>query len=37
VRTDFPDRDDVWQRTSLVVGLDTAGRPVVLEETAVAA
>ena len=37
VRTDFPERDDVWQRTSLVVGLDTAGRPVVLEETAVAA
>jgi L-aspartate oxidase len=37
VRTDFPQRDDVWQRTSLVVGLDQAGRPVVLEETAVAA
>jgi L-aspartate oxidase len=27
VRTDHPDRDDVWQRASLVVGLDAAGRP----------
>ncbi|GAA1300953.1 L-aspartate oxidase [Pseudonocardia xinjiangensis] len=37
VRTDFPERDDVWQRTSLVVGLDRSGRPTVQEETAVAA
>jgi L-aspartate oxidase len=37
VRTDFPERDDVWQRTSLVVGLDRSGRPIVQEETAVAA
>ncbi|MHA6783836.1 L-aspartate oxidase [Pseudonocardia saturnea] len=29
VRTDFPDRDDVWQRVSLEVALDGAGRPVV--------
>ena len=29
VRTDFPDRDDVWQRESLVVTLDGDGRPVV--------
>ena len=29
VRTDFPDRDDDWQRASLVVALDDAGRPVV--------
>jgi L-aspartate oxidase len=29
VRTDFPDRDDVWQRTSNEVRLDAAGRPVV--------
>ena len=29
VRTDFPDRDDVWQRVSLEVALDEAGRPVV--------
>ncbi|MFC7658462.1 hypothetical protein ACFQV8_21605 [Pseudonocardia benzenivorans] len=29
VRTDFPDRDDVWQRESLVVALDGDGRPVV--------
>jgi L-aspartate oxidase len=29
VRTDFPDRDDTWQRESLVVRLDAAGRPVV--------
>ncbi|WP_308252032.1 hypothetical protein [Pseudonocardia sp. KRD291] len=29
VRTDFPDRDDVWQRESLVVTLDGAGLPVV--------
>jgi L-aspartate oxidase len=36
VRTDFPGRDDVWQRTSLVIGLDGAGRPTV-QEMAVAA
>lgn len=29
VRTDFPDRDDAWQRESLVVTLDGDGRPVV--------
>jgi L-aspartate oxidase len=29
VRTDHPDRDDLWQRTSLAVTLDEAGRPVV--------
>jgi L-aspartate oxidase len=29
VRTDFPQRDDVWQRTSNEVRLDAAGRPVV--------
>jgi L-aspartate oxidase len=29
VRTDFPERDDRWQRASLVVTLDEAGRPVV--------
>jgi L-aspartate oxidase len=29
VRTDHPDRDDVWQRASLAVALDEAGRPVV--------
>ncbi len=34
VRSDFPDRDDVWQATSLVVGLDATGRPVVQAETA---
>jgi len=32
VRTDFPERDDLWQRTSLVVRLDGAGRPVVAGE-----
>lgn len=32
VRSDFPERDDVWQRASLVVGLDPAGRPVVQEQ-----
>jgi L-aspartate oxidase len=36
VRTDFPERDDVWQRSSLVIGLDGAGRPAV-QEMAVAA
>ncbi|WP_433295048.1 L-aspartate oxidase [Pseudonocardia sp. CA-142604] len=36
VRTDFPERDDVWQRSSLVIGLDAAGRPTV-QEMAVAA
>ncbi|HZG89404.1 MAG TPA: L-aspartate oxidase, partial [Pseudonocardia sp.] len=29
-RTDFPDRDDTWQRASLLVGLDAAGSAVVL-------
>ncbi|WP_433507452.1 L-aspartate oxidase [Pseudonocardia halophobica] len=29
VRTDFPDRDDVWQKESLLVTLDDGGRPVV--------
>ena len=29
VRTDHPDRDDAWQRASLLVTLDDAGRPVV--------
>ena len=29
VRTDFPARDDVWQRASNEVRLDAAGRPVV--------
>ncbi|MFR9802863.1 L-aspartate oxidase [Pseudonocardia sp. RS010] len=29
VRTDFPERDDVWQKESLHVTLDDAGRPVV--------
>jgi len=29
VRTDFPDRDDAWQRESLTVRLDASGRPVV--------
>jgi L-aspartate oxidase len=27
VRTDFPGRDDTWQRSSLVVRLDEGGRP----------
>ena len=29
VRTDFPERDDSWQRESLLVRLDEAGRPLV--------
>ena len=29
VRTDFPERDDVWQKESLVITLDEAGRPAV--------
>ncbi|MBV9920772.1 MAG: L-aspartate oxidase [Pseudonocardia sp.] len=33
VRTDFPDRDDVWQRASNEVRLDAAGRPVVAART----
>ncbi|QYN32792.1 L-aspartate oxidase [Pseudonocardia sp. DSM 110487] len=37
VRTDFPDRDDQWQRASLVLTLDADGRPVVQAGTAVAA
>ncbi|WP_214370736.1 L-aspartate oxidase [Pseudonocardia sp. H11422] len=34
VRTDFPDRDDAWQRASLVVALDPSGAPVVHSELA---
>jgi L-aspartate oxidase len=30
VRTDFPQRDDVWQRASNEIRLDAAGRPVVV-------
>jgi L-aspartate oxidase len=30
VRTDFPHRDDAWQRASNEVRLDAAGRPVVV-------
>ncbi|WP_300009758.1 L-aspartate oxidase [Pseudonocardia sp.] len=37
VRTDFPARDDGWQRSSLEVGLDDRGRPVVRSERTVAA
>jgi L-aspartate oxidase len=37
VRTDFPERDDHWQRASLEIALDTGGRPVVQAGTAVAA
>jgi L-aspartate oxidase len=37
VRTDFPERDDTWQRASLVLSLDEAGHPVVRAGTAVAA
>jgi L-aspartate oxidase len=37
VRTDFPERDDRWQRASLELTLDPAGRPVVRTGTAVAA
>ncbi|WP_028929436.1 L-aspartate oxidase [Pseudonocardia asaccharolytica] len=36
VRTDFPERDDLWQRASLVIGLDAAGAPVVRTELATA-
>jgi len=36
VRTDFPERDDLWQRSSLMVRLDGTGRPVVEAERAVA-
>ncbi len=32
VRTDFPERDDVWQRACLVVGLDAGGCPVVVAD-----
>lgn len=35
VRTDFAERDDVWQRASLLVGLDDTGRPVIRTENAV--
>jgi L-aspartate oxidase len=37
VRTDFPERDDTWQRASLELTLDAAGQPVVRSEAAVAA
>ncbi|HWM57846.1 MAG TPA: L-aspartate oxidase [Pseudonocardia sp.] len=37
VRTDFPDRDDAWQRASLPIRLDDAGHPVVGGVAAVAA
>ncbi len=37
VRTDFPERDDVWQRSSLVVALDDLGRPVVATAATVGA
>ncbi|WP_232662165.1 L-aspartate oxidase [Pseudonocardia sp. TRM90224] len=37
VRTDFPDRDDRWQRASSVVVLDAAGRPVVRTDALVGA
>jgi len=37
VRSDFPERDDVWQRASLELTLDTAGQPVVRTGTVVAA
>jgi L-aspartate oxidase len=33
VRTDFPERDDVWQRASLVLALDETGQPVVRPDT----
>jgi len=29
VRTDFPERDDVWQAQSIEIALDTTGQPVV--------
>ncbi|HVL86313.1 MAG TPA: L-aspartate oxidase [Pseudonocardia sp.] len=35
VRTDFPDRDDTWQRESIEIVLDEAGRPVVRQPAAV--
>jgi len=37
VRTDFPERDDRWQRASLEIRLDDHGRPLVQAGTAVAA
>jgi L-aspartate oxidase len=37
VRTDFPERDDTWQRASLELSLDDAGQPVVRSGAAVAA
>ncbi|MDN5750168.1 MAG: L-aspartate oxidase [Pseudonocardia sp.] len=36
VRTDHPGRDDVWQRASLEIALDAAGRPRVRSEKVVA-
>jgi L-aspartate oxidase len=37
VRTDHPDRDDAWQRASLLVTLDEAGRPAVAADALVGA
>jgi L-aspartate oxidase len=37
LRTDFPERDDRWQRASLELSLDATGRPVVRTGSAVAA
>ena len=37
VRTDFPERDDLWQRASNEVRLDGTGRPVVAARTRVGA
>jgi L-aspartate oxidase len=37
VRTDFPERDDRWQRAGLEITLDATGQPVVRTGTAVAA
>jgi L-aspartate oxidase len=37
VRTDFPERDDLWQRASNEVRLDGTGRPVVAARARVGA
>jgi L-aspartate oxidase len=37
VRTDHPERDDAWQRASLVVTLDGSGRPTVAADALVGA
>ncbi len=37
LRTDFPERDDSWQRESLLVRLDEGGRPLVAPATPVGA